>query len=115
MSGAFKNGFSRSESLFEISFDVFDGYSGVVHQNTHGKSQSAQRHDIDRLSKKAEDDHRSEDRQWNGNGDNQCAAPASEEKQDHQRSEAGGNHCLSNYTADGRFHKDRLIGQWLHL
>jgi len=61
------------------------------------------------------DDHRGEDRQWNGNGDNQCAAPASEEKQDHQRSEAGGNYGLSNYTADGRFHEDRLIGQRLYL
>ena len=63
---------------------VFDFDRGVVDQNADRQRQAAERHHVDRLAQEAEDAERSEDRKRDRNPDDQRAAPASEEQQDHQ-------------------------------
>ncbi len=97
------------------TLDVFDGHGGVVHQDAHRQRQPAQGHDVDGLVQKAERDHRGENGKRNRHRDDQGAAPASQEDQDHEPGEAGGHDGLANHAADGRAHEDGLIGQRLHL
>ena len=54
---------------------------------------------------------RSEDRKRNRNADDQRAAPASQEQQDHHAGEAGGDQRLAHHALNGGAHEDRLIGQ----
>ena len=82
---AIENGALDLLALGEVALDVLNLHRGVVHQNADGKGESPEGHDVDRLPKSAQNDYRRQDRQGNGNGDDQSAAPAAEKKQDHQR------------------------------
>ena len=42
-------------TLIEIAVDIFDGYGGVVHQDSHRQRQAAQRHDVDGFAQSAQD------------------------------------------------------------
>ena len=72
-------------ALFEIAVDVLDLDRGVVHQDADRQRQAAQRHDVDRLAQRAQHDERRQDRQRNRDRDDQRAAPAAQEDQDHER------------------------------
>ena len=93
----------------EIAMNVFDLDRSVVDQYADSQRQSAERHDVDRITEEPKDDQRGENRQRDRRGDNHRAAPAAEKDQNHQRGQAGGDQCLSHHPVDGRFHEDRLI------
>src|SRR5580658_3661928 len=96
-------------ALLEVHVDVLDGDGGVVHQDADRERQTAESHDVDGLAEPRETDDRGEDRQRNGDGDDDGAAPAAEEQQDHESGERGGNHRLAHHPVDGGAHEDRLI------
>ena len=76
---------SMALPCFQIAVDVLDVDGGVVHQNADGQRQPAQRHDVDGLAQRAQREQRSENRKRNGNGNDQRAAPAAQEDQNHDR------------------------------
>ena len=78
----------------KVAVDVFDFDGGVVHQDADGERQAAERHDVDGFAQRAEDDDRGENRERNRDRDDQRAAPASQEEQDHEAGEAGGDDAL---------------------
>ena len=43
-----------------LCVNILDGYCRFVHQNAHGKGQTAQRHDVDRLARRSTEHHRRE-------------------------------------------------------
>src|SRR5712664_1167338 len=98
-----------------MALDVLDGDGGVVHQDPHREGEAAQGHDIDRLAEHAERDHRAEDRERDGYRDDDGAAPAPQEDQDHHRGEAGRDHRLADHPAHRGLHEDRLVGEQLDL
>ena len=69
---------SRLRSMFSI----VDG--GVVDQDAHRQREAAERHDVDGLAQRAQDDERAEDRERDGNRDDQRVPPAPEEEQNHR-------------------------------
>src|SRR5712664_1389981 len=98
-----------------MALDVLDGDGGVVHQDAHREGEAAQGHDVDRLAEHAERDHRAEDRERDGHRDDDGAAPAPQEDQDHHRGEAGRDHRLADHPAHRGLHEDRLVGEQLDL
>ncbi len=111
LGGAIENGFALCVALFEVAFDVFDGDSGVVDEDADSESEAAKSHDVDGLVQETEDDDGAENRKWNGDGDDEGAAPASEEYKDHDAGEAGGDDGFTDDAADGAAHEDGLVGQ----
>ena len=95
----------------DVAVDVFDFDRGVVHQNADRQRQSAQRHDVDGLAQRAQHDDRRQNRQRNRNRDDQRAAPASQEEQNHQPGQAGGDDGFPDHAVDRCAHEDRLVGQ----
>ena len=49
----------------KVALDVFNFYSGIVHQYPDRQRQAAQRHDVERLTQRAKHDHGCENRQRN--------------------------------------------------
>jgi len=82
---AVENSLVQRLSLLQVTGDVFNGYRCVVHQNADSQSQAAQRHQIDGLMQKAEDNHGAQDGQRNRNAYDHGAPPTAQEDQDHQR------------------------------
>ena len=113
--GAVEDRVVQRLAFFEIALDVLDVDGGVVDQNADGERQSAEGHDVDGLVQQAEHDHRGEDRQRNGDGDDQGAAPAAEKEQDHQAGERGGEDGFANHSVDRAADKDGLVGERLNL
>ena len=95
-----------------VAMNVFDRHRRVVHQDADGQSESAQRHGIHRLAHRAENDDRAEDREWNGDRDDQRAAPAAQKEQDHQRRKSRGNHAFAQDPYDRGLDEDRLIEEF---
>ena len=79
---------SQVVALFEVALDVFDGDGGVVDEDADGEGETAEGHDVDGLAEQAEHDDGGEDGERDGDGDDDRAAPAAEEQQDHQAGEA---------------------------
>src|SRR6266498_352204 len=75
-------------NTMQIALDVFNFHRGIVHQYSHRQCQAAEGHDVESLAQRAQYDHRSENREWNGDGDDQRAAPVPEKKQNHSRRQA---------------------------
>jgi len=95
--------------FLQVAIDVLDGDGGIVHQNADRERKPSERHQIDRLSERIEQDDRRNDRQRDGDGDDQCAAPGTEEKQNHQRREASGNDRFNHDATDGGSDENRLV------
>ncbi len=75
-----KNGIMQPVALFQVALDIFDRHRRIVHQDADRKRQSAQCHDVDRLSPAGRNDDRGKDRQWNRDCDDDGAAPTSQEE-----------------------------------
>ena len=112
---AFENSLVQRLALLQVPRNIFNGHRRVVHQDADGQSQAAQRHQVDGFMQKAEDNHRAQDGQRNRNADDHGAAPASQEHQDHQRGEDGGDAGFPDHTADGGANENGLIRQRLNL
>ena len=82
---AVENRAHRLLALRQVAVDVFDFHCGVVHQDAHGQRQAAERHDVDGFAQRAQHEDRDQHGKRNGNGNDQGAAPVSQEQQDHQR------------------------------
>ena len=91
---AIQDGLNDFLALVNVAIDVFDFDGGVVHQNADGERETAEGHDVDRLAERAQNDQRSEDRERNRDRDDQRAAPAAQENQDHESGQAGGDDAL---------------------
>ncbi len=95
--------------------DIFDLHRGVVHQNSDGQSQAAQRHNVNRFAEGAEDADGNQNRQRNRDGDDNRAAPTAQKQQNHGGGEAGGDNCLADHAAHRGAHENGLIGDRLDL
>src|SRR5271156_2840054 len=96
-------------ALVNVAIDVLDLDRRVVHQNSDGESQAAERHDVYRLAYHAQNDDRSEDRKGNRHSDDQRAAPASQENQDHEAGKARGNDGFTNHSLNRRENEHGLV------
>ena len=83
--GAIQNRFLNFLSFGNVPVDVLNLDRRIVHQDADCERQPTQRHDVDGLAQRAHDDNRGKNRERNGDGDDQRAAPASEENQNHDR------------------------------
>jgi hypothetical protein len=100
---------NRPYSVFplrEVPLDIFDGYRGVVDEDADGESQPAERHDVDGLMERAQHHDRDQNRERYGDGDDQRAAPAAQEQQNHQRRQARGDQSFADYPLHGCAHKN---------
>src|ERR1700690_1803477 len=78
-------------ALGNVPVDVFNFDGSVVYQDADRERQSAQSHDVDCLSQRAQDDDGGKNREWNGNRDDDRAAPTPQKNQDHDSGETGCN------------------------
>ena len=108
---AVQNGLHDFLALINVAIDVLNFHGGVVHQDSDGQGESAERHDVDGFAQRAEHDQRGEDGERNRDGNDQRAAPASQEDQNHEAGEASGDDRFANHADDGSFHEDGLIGK----
>ena len=102
---------STGLALLEVPVDVLDGDGGVVDQDADGERQAAQGHDVQRLAERRQQRDRAQDGQRNRGGDDHRRAPASEEQQDHQAGQHGGDDRLDGDAADRAFDEQRLVAQ----
>ena len=77
--------------------DVLHLHRGVVHQHADGECQTAQRHEVQRLSAEEERDDAGEDGDGDRTADDQGRAPAAEEEEDHQRDQARCQHPFAKH------------------
>src|ERR1700758_4869908 len=98
-----------------MAFNVFNGDGGVVDENADCQGQSAQSHDVDGLVQEAQYDDGGQNGERDRDGDDEGAAPASEEDENHQAGEGRGDDCFSNDAVDGAADEDGLIGEGLNL
>ena len=95
--------------LLHMAIDVLDGDGRVVDQNADRERQTAERHDVDRLTEQGQRDQRAEDRERYRHRDDQGRAPAAEKCEDHEAGQRGGDQALADDRCDGRFDEARLI------
>jgi hypothetical protein len=110
-----RNSLVQRLAFLQMTGDIFNGYRGVVHQDPDGQGQAAQRHQVDGLMQEAQDNHGAQDGQRNRNSHDHGAPPASQEDQDHQRREDGGDASLSDNAADGSANENGLVCELLNL
>ena len=111
LSGAIQDGVLDLLALVEVAVDVLDLDGGVVDQDPHREGQPPQRHDVDGFAQGSQRQQRRENGQGDRDGDDHGAAPASQEDQDHEGRQAGGDDGLAHHSVDGRANEHRLIGQ----
>ncbi len=78
--GAVENRGFHVLAVLEMVIDVLDGDRRIVDQNADRERESAQGHDVDRLSEGGQTANRRQNRQRDRNRDDQRAAPAAEEQ-----------------------------------
>src|ERR1700733_10073211 len=115
LGGSLENPFVELRPLLQVTLDIFDSHRSVIDQDTDGEGEAAQRHDVDGLAQKTEDDHRTQDGQRNRDGDNDCAAPAAKKDQDHQARERCGDDGFTDDSINRSSNEDRLIREGLNL
>jgi hypothetical protein len=93
-------------ALRQVSLDVFDGHRGVIHQDADGQSQPAQGHEVNGLVQRAQHEDGDQNRERNGDGNDQSAAPTPQEQQNHQRGQAGGNQTFAKHSLHRRPHEN---------
>src|SRR5207253_6126198 len=71
--------------------DVLDLYCRVINKNSDSKGQTAERHYVDGLSQETQNDERSKNGKRDGKTDDQRTAPTSQEQQNHEPGQEGGN------------------------
>ncbi len=81
---ALENGRLDLLALFQMPVDVLDGDGRVVDENADRERKTAERHEVDGLAERIEDDEGGDDGQRDGDGDDQGAAPAAQEQQHHE-------------------------------
>ena len=101
--------------LGQVPVHVLDLHRRVIHQNAHGQREPAKRHHVEGLAQGPERDDGAEHRERNRGRDDERAAPAPQEEQDHERRETGGDDSLVEQPRDRAAHEDRLIRQELHV
>ena len=109
MCGAIEDRLLHLFAFFEIAIDVLNFYGGVIDQDADGQRQAPEGHDVDGLAQCPEHDQGDQDREGNGHGNDDGAAPAAQKNQDHETGETAGNNALAHHSADSAAHKDRLI------
>ena len=92
-----------------MTIDILNCDGGVIHQDTDGQRQSSQGHDVEALPQGAQDNDRAENRKRNGDSDNQGIAPVSQEQENHEPGEAGGDQGFAQHTVNGSAYEQRLI------
>ena len=97
-----------------MGVDVLDGDGRIINQNADGERQAAQGHDVHGLTQRRQTDDRGQSSQWNGDGDDQRAAPAAQKQQDHHRGQCRRDQPFSNHALHRGAHKNRLIADGLH-
>src|SRR6266446_9677543 len=106
---AFEDRLSYFLSLTEDPIDVLDHDGGVIHQDAYRECQAAEGYHVDSFMQEAEHDNRSKDGKRNRDCDDERAAPAPEEQQDHQPREAGGDNAFTNYRSNRGSNKQGLV------
>src|SRR6185312_1597880 len=112
---AIENRLAGLFAFLQIAVHVFDFDRRVIDEDAYRERQTSQRHDVDGLVDRAEGADRNQNRERYGNGDNQRAAPASEEDEDHHPRQAGRDNRLPDNAVDRRTDENRLIRQRLDL
>ena len=107
--GAVENRADHRFSHGEVAMDVLNLNRGVIHENAYSERQTAEGHDVQCLAQCAKDDDRAQDRQRNRRRDDQCAAPVAQKKQNHQRSQARGDHAFAQNTVNRGADENRLV------
>jgi hypothetical protein len=70
-----------------MGVNVFNRDRRHIHEDTHGKREAAQRHDIDRLPHQPKRQHRGKQRNRNVEHHDEGASPIAQEQQDHDAGE----------------------------
>ncbi len=112
---AVEDGLLQFLAAFQIAVDVLDGHGGIIHQDADGQRKAAQGHDVDGLVQHREHAERTENGERNGDRDDDRGAPTTQEDQDHDGGEAGGNDGLAHHAVDGALDEDRLVGEGFDL
>ena len=95
----------------KVALDVFDFHRGVVHQDADGERQSSQRHDVDGLADRSQQDDRNKNRERDGNGNDDRRTPIAEEDQNHDGGKSRCDQALAQHAVDRCAHKQRLVKQ----
>ena len=111
---AVQNGVVQRFARCHVPVDVLDGHRRIINQDSDRQRQAAQGHEIDRLAQRAQNGNGSEHRQRDGQRDDKRAAPRTQEQQNHQCRERGGDDPFPDDAGDGRPDEDGLVGKLLN-
>ena len=98
-----------------LGVDVFHFHRGFIHENANSKRESAERHDVDGLPRRPQQDYRCQQREWNVHDDDHRAAPVAKKKEHHQAGENRPQHSFVRQIADGIRHEGRLVELQAHV
>ena len=77
---AFENRIFQRLSQGHVPVNIFDGDGGIIHQNSHRQCQTAQRHQIDGFTQRAQSGDGTKHGQRNGQRNDEGAAPRAEKQ-----------------------------------
>ncbi len=97
----------------EVAVDVFQFHRGVVHEDADGEREAAQRHHVECVPERVEQEQRHEDGQRDRHGDDERRAPASQEDEDHHGRQARGDERLLEHAVLGVGDEHGLIEELL--
>ena len=96
-------------ALVHVPDDRFHDHNRLVDQNADDQGEPADRHRIERRTRKVETRERREDRKWQAGQDQHGRAQAPEKQHDDQRREARAKDALQLQGPQGVPHVDRLV------
>src|SRR5208282_570981 len=89
----------------ELTIDVFDFDGGIIHEDTDGKSETTEGHDVDGFAEGTQAEQTDKDGKRNGNGDDEGTLPIAKEEKNHNGCETGGDEGLAEDALDGGAHE----------
>ncbi len=101
--------------LGEQAVRVLDRHRGIVDQDADGERQAAQGQGVDGLAQEVERHQRRQDRQRNGDHHDQGRSPRTQEQQDHEGGERGGDRALAQHADQRLLDEHRLVEQLVDL
>ena len=90
-----QNGFFERLARRHVVMDIFNRHRRIVHQDADRQRETAERHQVDRFTERAQTGDGTQHGKRNGKRDDERAAPRTKEQQYHQRGQRGGNHAFA--------------------
>src|SRR5260370_19161151 len=109
LGSGYARGAGKAVPISKTGVDVLDGHCRIVDEDADRQRQSAQGHDVDRLTRYPKRRHRSEDRERNVQYHDERTAPVPQKQQHHETREYRAESAFDEQAPDGARHVGGLV------